>query len=261
MKTFLEWLNESKGIILSDDIKSQINTSMNSIIAAATALKEPHSYLPKQQDGTYPTWLYVAIIKFRDYHTNAERSLKVYVVNDPNSNGAGNYQVLNNRGNLEEIIKINVANIDKISPMTMERLVAHELIHAVDIKQQPEFLQKQNRLGDYIDSKDNEINYATQADEFDAYIGQIVYSITQSAEKFKGTDREQALRKYLNDTLNFITNPEKSMAEKKYGFVGPSDQQNQQIYQLYLKNGSEQQKRKMKQRIYNAVVQAQKILG
>ena len=255
MMNFKQWLSENKGIILNADIKSQLQSSMNKIIEAAKKLKQPHVYFSKE-DEPYPNNYHITTLNFKDQYTGKQRSVGISVVNNPSMKSSGKYRVY--KDGLAEII-INVAYLNEISPIEIERLVSHEVIHAVDPKSDPNSTAYNQKN---ISRKDDEteVEYGVNPLEFDAYTGQIVHSIVNSAEKFKGTEREQSLRKYLDDTLRFINSPEKAMIEKSYGFVGPTDVQHQNIYQFYIKNGSLEQKRKIKQRIYNAVIQAKKIL-
>jgi len=243
MIKFKEWfqISESKGIRLTDEIVSQIKSSIDKIYQTAKAIK-------KEPEGEA---FDVAIIKYNDpYFKDRQREINIHVVNNNYENNNGSFRI--GYG-----IQINVAHVEEeeLTPRWIERVVAHELIHSIDPK-----MSNFNTFKN-VKNYDNKggIDYYTHPFEFDAYTGQLAYSITTAADRLKGTDREPILKKQLDDTLRFISNPEKSKAEKIYGVIG--DPEYWKYYHIYFAHGSSQQKRKMYQRIYKAVIDAKANLG
>ena len=243
MINFKKWfqISESKGIRLTDEIISQIKSSIDKIYQVAKDVK-------RQPEGEV---FDVAVIKYADpYFKDRQRQVNVHVVNNEYENNNGSFRVMYG-------VQINVAHVkeEELTPRWVERILAHELIHSMDPK-----------MSDFetystVKSYDNKggVDYYTHPFEFDAYTGQLAYSITQAADRLKGTDKEPILRKQLDDTLRFISNPERSKTEKIYGVIG--DPEYWDHYHIYFSHGSPQQKRKMYQRIYKAVMDAKAKLG
>lgn len=242
MKSFKRWLNlsESKGIRIPEEVKNQIYSSINKIYEIAKEIK--------QEPGKEV--FDVVKIKYTDPYFNRPREVDVHVVNNPYQNNNGSFRVLYG-------IEINVAHVeqDKLTPRWIERVLAHELIHSMDPKMSNYEVFK--GVKGYNNSGD--LDYYTHPFEFDAYTSQLVYSITTAVDRLKGTDKENVLRKQLDDTLKFVSNPEKSKSEKIYGVIG--DPEYWKYYHIYFSHGSQDQKRRMQQRIYKAVVDAKSALG
>jgi hypothetical protein len=244
MKTFLEWLNESKSIVLSQDINNQVNESLPDILGAAEVIL--------RSQNKYPDGLHAATIKFQNPYTNKENVVEIYVISKQ-FDYAASYQRISSDKNK---IKINVWGMNLDHPLIrpkywqeIELSLTHELIHSID--------PKLDIFKKYITPEEDQIEYQKQSIEFDAYVGQVVDYIIKSAEDFEGTG-SASVGNWLNYIISFLRNPNSSI---KVPFSPRIHWPWEQIYQFYLKNGSEKQNRKMKQRIYNAVVQAQKILG
>jgi len=243
MINFKKWfqISESKGIRLTDEIISQIRSSIDQIYQIAkTVKKEPEKEV-----------FDVAVIKYADpYFKDRPRQVDIHVVNNLHQNNNGSFR--NGYG-----IEINVAHVEEkdLTPKWVERVLAHELIHSTD--------PKISDFGTFQSVKNYDssggFDYYTHPFEFDAYTGQLAYSITQAADKLKGTDKESVLRTQLDNTLKFISNPDKSKAEKIYGVI--VDPEYWKHYHIYFAHGSPQQKRKMHQRIYKAVMDAKTKLG
>ena len=243
MINFKKWfqISESKGIRLTDEIISQIKSSIDKIYQVAKDVK-------RQPEGEV---FDVAVIKYADpYFKDRQRQVNVHVVNNEYENNNGSFRVMYG-------VQINVAHVkeEELTPRWVERILAHELIHSMDPK-----------MSDFetystVKSYDNKggVDYYTHPFEFDAYTGQLAYSITQAADRLKGTDKESVLRTQLDNTLKFISNPDKSKAEKIYGVI--VDPEYWKHYHIYFAHGSPQQKRKMHQRIYKAVMDAKTKLG
>jgi len=240
---FKDWLllSESKGVIIPEEVKSQIKSSVEKLYQVAKEVK--------QEPGKEV--FDVVTIRYQDpYFKNRPRQVDVHIVNDKHENNYGSFRV-------QYGIQINVAHVEEkdLTIRWIERVLAHELIHSMDPK-----------LSDFdkfkgVKSYDNSgsMSYYTHPFEFDAYTGQFVYSITTAVEKFKGTDKEPFLRKALDDTLRFISNPEKAKSEKTYGLI--ADPEYWRYYHIYFLHGSPMQKRKMQQRIYKAVMDAKQQLS
>jgi hypothetical protein len=239
-KTWLN-LNESKGIRLTDEVLDQIKSSIDKIYKVALEVKkEPGKEV-----------FDVDIINYKDpYFKDRNRSVSIHLVNDPHEDNHGSFRI--GYG-----IAINVAHVaeKELTPKWIERILAHELIHSMDPKMSNFDIFKGQKA--YGNSGD--INYYNHPFEFDAYTGQLVYSIITSVKKHKGTDKESMLRKLLDDTLRFISDPEKAKSEKAYGIIG--DPEYWKYYHIYFNHGSPDQKRKMQQRIYKAVIDAKKELN
>lgn len=250
MESFKNWLdlNESKGIIIPAYIKSLMMSHLDNIYNAAKSLKQSN----KQWQGDESLEA-VAQMFFDDpYIKGKKRQVDVYVVNDPHENKHGSFRNLYG-------IEINVAHVkdEELTVRWIERVFIHEMIHAIDPKNDFEIFSKMGAPS-YISSDADYGKYFNHPLEHDAYTGQVVNAILTGAERFKGTEKEGILRKQLEDTLKYVTNPEKAKQEKTYGIIG--DPEYWKIYHMYYVYGSPVQKRKTQQRIYNAVVQAKKIL-
>jgi len=250
LKRFKSWLslNESKGIIIPAYIKSLMMSHLDNIYKAAKALKQNN----KQWQGN-ETLETVAQMFFDDpYIKGKKRQIDVYVVNDPHQNNHASFR--NAYG-----IEINVAHVkdEELTPKWIERVFTHEMIHAIDPKNNFETFVKMGAPS-YTSADKDYGKYFNHPLEHDAYTGQMVNAIITAAEKFKGTETESILRKQLEDTLKYVTNPTKAKQEKTYGIIG--DPEYWKIYHMYYLHGSPVQKRKTQQRIYNSIIQAKKIL-
>lgn len=154
-------------------------------------------------------------------------------------------------------IEINVAHVEEkeLTPKWIERVLSHELIHSTDPKMSDFDTFKSQKAYNNAGG----VDYYTHPFEFDAYTGQFSYSILSAARKYKGTDKEPIVLKLLDDTLKFLSNPEKAKNEKTYGTI--ADPEYWKYYHTYTTYGNSQQKRKIKQRIYKAVMDAKAILS
>jgi len=235
---FKEWiiLSESKGIRLTDEVIDQIRSSVDKIYQTALEVKKEQN---KEEFD-------VATISYKDpYFKDRNRSIPIHVVNNPHENNHGSFRIAYG-------IQINVAHVEdkELTPRWVERVLAHELIHSADPKMSDFDTFKAQKNYD----NSGGLDYYTHPFEFDAYTGQLVYSILNAVKKYKGTDKEPILRKQLDDTLKFLSNPEKAKNEKVYGFIG--DPEYWRYYHIYFLQGSPEQKRKIHQRIYKAVIDA-----
>lgn len=239
---FKEWitLSESKGIRLPDEVTSQIAASIDKLYQTALDVKrEPGKEI-----------FDVATINYKDlYFKDRNRSVPIHIVNNSYEDNHGSFRIAYG-------IQINVAHVEEkeLTPKWVERVLAHELIHSADPKMSDFDVYK----GQKAYNNAGGVDYYTHAFEFDAYIGQLVYSILSAVKKYKGTDKEILLRKNLDDTLRFLSNPEKAKSEKVYGAIG--DPEYWKYYHIYMKHGTHDQKRRMQQRIYKAVIDAKQNL-
>lgn len=243
MKTFKEWLlSESKGIRLSSEIYNQILSNIDKIYEAAKLAKQT----PDKEIFD------VATIKYKDpYIKDRDRSVSINIINSSWQSFNGDFNPVNG-------VELNVAHVkdEDLTPKWIERVLSHELIHSMDPKISD--FNTFSRMGaKNYDSKGG-IDYYLQPLEFDAYTGQFVYSIINSAKKYKGTDKENIISKYLDDALNYMRNPEKAKEEQTYGVI--ADPEYWKYYHIYYLYGSPEQKRKLQQRIYKAIMDAKDIL-
>jgi hypothetical protein len=260
MKTFKEWLIfESKGIRLPNEVLEQINSSINKIHQVALEVKkEPGKEVFDVATISYKN-PYVKDkflgnkdhgVTFYTASTAPIRNVQVHVVNNKHDFSNGSHRI--GYG-----IEINVAHVEEkdLNLKWVERVLAHELIHSMDPKISNFDVYKS------VKSYDNSggLDYYTHPFEFDAYTGQFVYSIINAAKRYKGTAQESIVSKYLDDALKYMVNPEKAKEEKTYGFI--ADPEYWKYYHIYFSHGSPQQKRKMQQRIYKAIMDAKNILS
>jgi len=240
---FKKYINilESKGIRLPDEVQNQISASIEKIYQTALEVKKE---INKEIFD-------VVTINYKDpYFKDRSRQVPVHVVNNPHAENHGSFRIAYG-------IEINVAHVEEkeLTPKWVERILAHELIHSTDPKMSDFDVYKSQKAYNNAGG----VDYYTHAFEFDAYIGQLVYSILSAVKKYKGTDKEILLRKNLDDTLRFLSNPEKAKSEKVYGAIG--DPEYWKYYHIYMKHGTPDQKRRMHQRIYKAVMDAKKSLA
>lgn len=243
LEGFREWLvSESKGIRLSDDITNQILSNVDKILQVAKVVKQE----PDKEVFD------VATIKYKDpYFKDRDRKVPIHIINSSWRNFHGDFNPING-------IELNVAHVkdEDITPRWIERIIAHELIHSSDPKISD--FETYSRMGAKSYTSGGTAYYL-QPLEFDAYTGQFVYSIINSAKRYKGTDKESVVSKYLDDALKYMTNPEKAKIEQTYGFI--ADPEYWKYYQIYYLHGSPEQKRKLQQRIYKAIMEAKNILN
>lgn len=243
LKSFSEWLkSESKGIRLSDDIVDQITINLDKIFQAAKLAKQT----PDKEIFD------VATIKYKDpYIKDRDRSVSINIINSSWQSSHGDFNPIQG-------IQLNVAHVKEkdLTPKWIERVLSHELIHSTDPKISD--FNTFSRMGAKSYDSKGGIDYYLQPLEFDAYTGQFVYSIINAAKKYKGTDKEELISKYLDDALKYMTNPEKAKEEQTYGFI--ADPEYWKYYQIYYLYGSPNQKRKLQQRIYKAIMDAKDIL-
>lgn len=242
LEGFREWLvSESKGIRLSDDITNQILANIDKMLEAAKIAKQT----PDKEIFD------VAVIRYKDpYFKDKSREVPIHVINSSWQEFHGDFRPLHG-------IEINVAHVEDkdITPRWIERILAHELIHSSDPKISD--FDTYSKMGAKNYARGG-IPYYLQPLEFDAYTGQFVYSIINSAKRYKGTDKESIISKYLDDALKYMRNPEKAKEEQTYGFI--ADPEYWKYYQIYYLHGSTDQKRKLQQRIYKAIMDAKEIL-
>ncbi len=251
MRDFKEWLLESKGIRTTPEIDQQIDNIMPQLLQAA---------LKSKQDGED---ISAGSIKYTDqYFKDRQKNINIIVKNDPSANHLGvfipkNYQGAFNTNGWE--IQINVAKIDtkNIEPRFIRSLLVHELIHSQDPKMTDLDIHRKTWKNNKF--KPGTLKYHTQPREFDALVGQIVDSILQIGKANKGTENYAHANKILDDTLFCISNEIGSVPRNSRGVM--SSEENWEIFYRYCQYSTLEQKQRMCQRIYNAVMTAKDILG
>lgn len=237
--SFKQWLSESKGIRVTDELEQQIDAIYPKIHLAAVQAK---------QDGRDVD---VGSIQYTDqYFKGKNRTVDISVINDPDQHFDGDFNPVMG-------VRINVAHVkpEEINPRWIRRLLVHEVgIHSQDPKISD--FNTFSKMGARNYDGSGSIGYYTNPLEFDAYTGQIVDSIIKLAKMSK-TPAET--NKYLDDTLAFIKNPEAGKANQTYGIIGDPDYW--KSFHIYYMHGSADQKRRMYQRIYKAVADAKGILA
>jgi len=237
--SFKQWLSESKGIRVTDEIEQQIDALYPKITQAAVQSKQTGEDVD------------VGSIQYADqYFKGRSRTVDISVINDPNQNFDGDFNPVMG-------VRINVAHVkpEEINPRWIRRLLVHEVgIHSQDPKIS-DFNTFSKMGAKHYDNKGG-IDYYTNPLEFDAYTGQIVDSIIKLAKISKNPTETS---KMLDDTLAFIKNPEAGKANQTYGIIGDPDYW--KSFHIYYMHGSPDQKRRMYQRIYKAVVDAKGILA
>lgn len=236
--SFKQWLLESKGIRLTDEIEQQIDAVYPKIHQAAVQSKQSGEEID------------VGSIQYTDqYFKGRNRTIDISVINDPDQNFDGDFNPVMG-------VRINVAHIkpEEITPRWIRRLLVHEVgIHSQDPKIS-DFNTFSKMGGKHYDNSGG-IAYYTNPLEFDAYTGQIVDSIIKLAKISKNPAETN---KMLDDTLAFVKNPEEGKANQTYGIIGDPDYW--KSFHIYYMHGSPDQKRRMYQRIYKAVIDAKGIL-
>ena len=237
---FKSWiiLSESKGIRLTDEIKSQIFQNLDHIVKTAIEVKKDPS-----KETIDPT----AEIVFKDPYKNTNRQVSIYVVNDPENNDVGSFSMWHG-------ININVANIEekKLNNNEIETILFHEFVHALAPAQTT--FKLYDKQPAYIKASDNYTKYMLHPWEFEAYTGQMINKILNSPNKFKGTPKEATCKQNLYDALSFLRNPKKSDEEKIYGFM--ANPEYWKLFHIYTQLGTPKQKRKLNERLSNAIMKA-----
>lgn len=146
-------------------------------------------------------------------------------------------------------IVINIPNIK--TKQQLFAVIVHELIHHLDPKIQRKASNKTLTPKTYKD-------YMLSPTEFDAHTSHIVNLILDYAHRLKGTKSEPILRKHLQNTLLFLTNPSVQLPT----MLNPKwTNEKTRTWDFYWNHADPTSKRKMQQRIYKATTDALDILN
>ena len=228
---------ESKGIRLTPELEEKIDALVPQALQAAIQSKQTGETVDLgSMDYTSQYF------KDRNVHVDLE------VINDPDQDMHGDYNAVMG-------VRINVAhaNIEDINARWIRRLLVHEIgIHSQDPKRSD--FNVFSKMGAKSAVNTGGVDYYKQSHEFDAYTGQIADSIIKLAKI-----NPQGAAPMLNDTLKFIQNPEASKNNKIYGIIGDPDYW--KTFHMYYLHAGPNQKRRMQQRIYKAVMDAKAIIA
>jgi hypothetical protein len=241
---FKEWLNESKGIRIPDDVDGMIEKLVDSIILI----------IPGVKDNIGSEKMVVDNLEVPSPY-GRPMLLDVWVVNYPNINYHANLEGL--PLSISRTLNINVAHTDK-SKMTnkwVRRLLWHELgVHARDPKiNSMSYLLRQDVNKGTSDLGGSD--YFHDPKEFDAYSGQIVHAIIKFAKNNK--DNPEHANKMLDDSLAWMRNPKEAVRNGQGGVFGDKEWFN--VVMQYW--GNPALKKRLLDRLYNAIMAGKKIVN
>lgn len=269
---FKNWfqLNESRGIKLSQEDLSNIwYVQLPYIWDNVREIKNSNERITYEETDELigQSDLYIGLQssldephqkKYYSYdYDNYFEAIVVIIMNDKMDKTAARYDKNQNA------IIINAASI--LNKQDLFKSIIHELIHNKDVKIQNPVLDQKRRQNPLTNPSNFDLktssgfkNYMLSPIEYDAYTSEIANEVIFYAKNLKKTKKEGALRRALEGTLLFLSNPnstEPTILDKNW------TNEKQRTWNFYWDNADSKNKRKMQLRIYKAVKEALDIIN